>query len=267
MADLFSNTQINSNRLSRFTRKQLEQVPDNEAAKKELERRNKPVQLPKINEELTLVEQILMEMGIECDFKKHKTTEEIASKHGKSVNYINKQLKAGLKVEKEHTTDPNEAEVIALQHLEERPDYYEKLKEVESVDEACWDGYRKNPKKPFKKKGRRTVPNCEKVNESYRLPAQNGQLMHIVHSWRGRTMATQLFFPSGRAPSRLEVVDAIQKVYPESKLLSYRSGDFVSGQPLVSVSSSKSKNYLLNNKTIGESAAWTKKEGKPQAAA
>lgn len=264
MADLFSNTQINTNRLSRFTRKQLEQVPDNEAAKKELERRNKPVQLPKINEELTLVEQILMEMGIECDFKKHKTTEEIASKHGKSVNYINKQLKAGLKVEKEHTTDPNEAEVIALQHLEERPDYYEKLKEVESVDEACWEGYKQLG---FKRKKRKRVPNCVKIDESYRLPAQNGQLMHIIHSWRGRTMSTQLFFPTGRVPSRSEVVDAIQKVYPESKLLSYRSGDFVPGQPLVSVSNSKSKNYLLNNKTIGESAAWTKKEGKPQAAA
>jgi hypothetical protein len=221
----------------------------------------------KSKNKLSLVEQILSEMGIDCDFKKHKTAEEVASKHGKSLKYINSQLKAGIKVEKEHTTDPNEAEVIALQHLEERPDYYEKLQKVETVDEACRKGYEPNPKAPFKKKGKRTVPNCEKVNESYRLPAQNGQLMQIVHSWRGRPMSTQLFFPSGRVPSRTEVVDAIQKVYPESKLLSYRSGDFIPDQPLVSVSNSKSKNYLLNNKTIGESAAWTKKEGKSQAAA
>ena len=269
MSDLFNANHIKQTRLSKFTGEQLKQVPDNKAAQKELKRRNgiKP-ELPKLEEGTSLVEQILSEMGIECDFKKHKTAEEVASKHGKSLKYINSQLKAGIKVEKEHTTDPNEAEVIALQHLEERPDYYEKLQKVETVDEACWKTHEPDPEKPYKMKGGRRVRNCIlKVNESYRLPAQNGQLMQIVHSWRGRPMSTQLFFPSGRVPSRSEVLDAINKVYPETKLLSYRTGDFSQDQPLITVGNSRSKNYLLNNKTIGESAAWTKKEGKPQAAA
>ena len=75
-------------------------------------------------------------------------------------------------------------------------------------------------------------------------------------------MSTQLFFPAGRVPTRSEVSDALNKVYPDSRLLSYRAGDFAPDQPLVQVSNTKSKNYLLNNGTIGESAAWTKKEGK-----
>ena len=75
-------------------------------------------------------------------------------------------------------------------------------------------------------------------------------------------MSTQLFFPAGRVPSRMEVADAINKVYPDSRLMSYRVGDLVADQPLVQVGNSKSKNYLMNNKTIGESAAWTRREGK-----
>lgn len=220
-------------------------------------------------EEMTLVQQILQEMGCGCDMKKHKTPEEIADKHGKSVKYINKQLKAGIKVEHEHTDDEHEAETIALQHLAERPDYYERLKKVEGVNEAkeskkkknkkndddpCWDGYEQIG---MKKKNGKEVPNCVPVKESYRLPAQNGQLMHILHSWRGKMMSTQLFFPAGRVPSRLEVAEAINKVYPDSKLMSYRVGDYAPDQPLVQVANSRSKNYLLNNKTIGEDTeAW-----------
>lgn len=264
----FEISKSNKN-LTRFTDDQLAQLPaENEKVKQAKARR--AVQLPKIKEEMTLVQQILQEMGCGCGMKKHSTPEEIADKHGKSLKYVNKQLKAGIKVESEHTTDEDEAEIIALQHLEERPDYYERLKKVEGVNEAkeskkkdkddpCWKGYEQYG---TKKKNGKEVPNCVPVKESYRLPAQNGQLLHIVHSWRGRTMMTQLFFPAGRVPSRMEVADAINKVYPDSRLLSYRVGDLIADQPLVQVSNSKSKNYLLNNKTIGESAAWTRKEGK-----
>lgn len=215
---------------------------------------------------MTLVQKILSEMGCDCDLKKHDTPEEIAKKHGKSLKYINKQLKAGIKVEHEHTEDKSEAETIALQHLAERPDYYERLKKVEKVNEAketkkekddpCWKGYRQLG---MKKKNGKEVPNCVPVKESFRLPAQNGQLLQIMHSWRGKVMATQLFFPAGRVPTRMEVADVINKVYPDSRLLSYRIGEFAPDQPLVQVTNTKSKNYLLNNKTIGEATErWQK---------
>jgi len=65
-------------------------------------------------------------------FKKFKTPEEIAKKHRLEVEFINNQLKTGIKIEREHTKDKEKAMEIALQHLEEIPDYYTRLKKMES---------------------------------------------------------------------------------------------------------------------------------------
>ena len=63
--------------------------------------------------------------------KSHKTVEQIAQKHKVPVSKIKKQLELGTKVEKEHTKDKELASHIALQHLDELPDYYDRLKSVE----------------------------------------------------------------------------------------------------------------------------------------
>lgn len=63
--------------------------------------------------------------------KPYKTVEEIAKKHKVSVDEIKQQLKIGIKVEKEHTKNSNLAKEIALQHLDEIPNYYDRLKKVE----------------------------------------------------------------------------------------------------------------------------------------
>lgn len=209
-----------------------------------------------------------------------RSVQKIAEKHGVSVATIQKQLKMGIKIEGEHTTNKEEAEGIALQHLAEKPDYYSKLKKVETVqtestivtdllgnpkfefidlvkpytlseirkmkDDPCEDGYEMIG---TKKKNGKTVPNC--VKEAV-LPVQNGQVMQILFSWRGKMMSSQLFFPQVRVPNRREVTDAIVKVYPEAKVLNYKLSSQNVGQPLIQVPNSHSKNYLLNNKTIGE---------------
>jgi hypothetical protein len=46
-----------------------------------------------------------------------------------------KELKAGISVEMEHTEDPETAKRIALDHLSEDPEYYEKLAKAGLVDE------------------------------------------------------------------------------------------------------------------------------------
>ena len=46
--------------------------------------------------------------------------------------YANNQLKTGILVEKEHTENPKIAKAIAKDHLEEIPDYYTRLKKMES---------------------------------------------------------------------------------------------------------------------------------------
>lgn len=49
----------------------------------------------------------------------------------KPSDFDPKKLAEGIKVESEHTSDPKVAEEIAMDHLTEDPDYYEKLKNVE----------------------------------------------------------------------------------------------------------------------------------------
>ena len=59
------------------------------------------------------------------------TIQDIAKKFNKSTKYILDQLRAGILVEREHTNQFEVAIEIALDHLNERPDYYEVLKSAE----------------------------------------------------------------------------------------------------------------------------------------
>src|SRR5574343_75366 len=59
------------------------------------------------------------------------TPEDIARKHGLPVEDIEEQLDMGEKVEMEHTNDPKMAREIAMDHEEEIPDYYDRLKKIE----------------------------------------------------------------------------------------------------------------------------------------
>lgn len=59
------------------------------------------------------------------------TPEQLAKHHGVSVDHINSQLNKGIKVEREHTSDEATAREIALDHLKEFPDYYDRLAKAE----------------------------------------------------------------------------------------------------------------------------------------
>ena len=63
--------------------------------------------------------------------KSHKSPEQLAKKHKVPVSQIKIQLKKGTKVEKEHTKNVELATTIASQHIDELPDYYDKLSKVE----------------------------------------------------------------------------------------------------------------------------------------
>jgi len=64
--------------------------------------------------------------------KSHKTVEQIAKKHRLDVSFVRNQLRMGIPVEHEHTKDKDLATDIALQHLDEIPDYYTRLRKMES---------------------------------------------------------------------------------------------------------------------------------------
>ncbi len=64
--------------------------------------------------------------------KSHKSVEQIAKKHRLEVSFVKKQLEMGIPIEHEHTKDKDLATDIALQHLDEIPDYYTRLKKMEA---------------------------------------------------------------------------------------------------------------------------------------
>ena len=63
--------------------------------------------------------------------KKTHSVEEIAKKHGVSVETIEKQIDIGKKIEMEHTDSEEAAEEIARDHLWEFLNYYKELPKME----------------------------------------------------------------------------------------------------------------------------------------
>jgi hypothetical protein len=72
------------------------------------------------------------ETEVNEQLKPHKTVEQIAKKHRMDVSDIQKQLDMGAPIEHEHTKNQKLATEIALQHLDEIPDYYTRLKKLEA---------------------------------------------------------------------------------------------------------------------------------------
>lgn len=93
---------------------------------------------------------------------------QIADKHGIAIGVVERQLDKGIAIEREHTKDSAIAREIALDHLAEVPDYYDKLKSVEEDADPCWSGYQMVGMKT--KNGQR-VPNCVPENVEEDAPA------------------------------------------------------------------------------------------------
>ena len=72
------------------------------------------------------------ETEVNEQLKPYKTVEQIARKHRMNVSDIQKQLDMGAPIEHEHTKNKKLAVEIALQHLDEFPDYYTRLKKMEA---------------------------------------------------------------------------------------------------------------------------------------
>jgi hypothetical protein len=105
--------------------------------------------------------------------KPYKTVEQIAKKHRMDVSDIQKQLDIGAPIEHEHTNNQKLAVEIALQHLDEIPDYYTRLKKMEAsakkehkkfkdvsenTDALDYDWHT-----PVRERADRYCPKCEKL--------------------------------------------------------------------------------------------------------
>lgn len=75
------------------------------------------------------------EMEAKGESEESACIQDIAAKHGVSIEEIQHQLEMGIKVETEHTDDFDIATKIATDHLNEDPHYYTKLAKMEAENE------------------------------------------------------------------------------------------------------------------------------------
>ena len=80
-----------------------------------------------------------------------------------------------------------------------------------------------------------------KFEEATRLPNYHkvGNIIDCYLAWRGTNYMIKMFFPSVKKPSRKEVQDQLQKVYPGSRLWNYQVSDYDPGAPLLQVGGQK----------------------------
>ena len=101
--------------------------------------------------------------------------------------------------------------------------------------------------KEYKKAGGgwKSVSEETELEEAVRMPAKTGNLIHVMLSWKGKYYSLKMFFPQASLPSRKDVQNQIEKVYPGSRVQSYNVVDYQPGEPFLQT----------------EGAAWTRKEG------
>jgi hypothetical protein len=138
--------------------------------------------------------------------KKYLGKNKDIEKQKKIYNLLLKQLKKGIKVELEHTSDIKKATEIAMDHLSEDPIYYDKLKKS-GIDEGWSEKYKnsidcKNPKgfsqkahcQGKKKKIETKEATSSSSSGSYVTPAAWSKSMS-KKDWRG---ASKTQIPGGK---------------------------------------------------------------------
>ena len=73
------------------------------------------------------------------------------------------------------------------------------------------------------------------VEESTRIRSTVGQIITVMLAWRGSSYNIQMFFPQVSKPSRKQLQDQLQKVYPGAKLWGYQVSTHDPGEPLLQV--------------------------------
>jgi hypothetical protein len=169
--------------------------------------------------------------------KKVPSEKEIAKKHGVSVDAIIKQAEIGSTVEREHVTTHEEAYGIALQHLDEFPDYYKHLLKME-----------KELKAQHKKK--KTVKEMREICEN-----------HVAVA-----MGKEIDDEGGMIMSQLDTIDnAVQRLRGVVKDPDFQLPGWVQSKVTLACDYIDTAADYMTSKTeeyVAEGAAWTKKSGK-----
>ena len=77
------------------------------------------------------------------------------------------------------------------------------------------------------------------IKEATQLKARTGHVIDVYLGGRGKGYMIKMFFPSVKQPSRREVLDQVEKVYPGAKLWSYQVSNYDQGEPLLQIGGRK----------------------------
>ena len=66
----------------------------------------------------------------------------------------------------------------------------------------------------------------ESMTEAVRVPSKTGHIVMVNLGWRGKYYSIKMFFPQMGKPSRKDVQDQIDKVYPGGKLYTFIATDY-----------------------------------------
>jgi len=126
--------------------------------------------------------------------------------------------------------------VVTENHDEEK--YCKKCKKKEKRSECkygpeTWD--------------KMTDDDSDDVNEAVRMPSKTGNIIMVNLTWRGKYYGAKLFFPFTKMPSRKEVQSEIEKIYPGSRVYSFRLCEYEPGQPVIQVTEEEKKKIKRSN--------------------
>ena len=190
--------------------------------------------------------------------KPHKSVEQIAKKHRLDVSFVRRQLKMGIPIEHEHTRDKDLATDIALQHLDEIPDYYTRLKKMEAsakkehkkfkdVNEekkGLWDNIRarRAAGKPRKKPGEKGYPKTLDIEEGLKQARKN---VGASKCWTGKKV-------DPNKPTKMKGGEEVPNCVPEQKDHEYS----MARSELSTISKAANRLKKKVKKGEGEIEAW-----------
>ena len=125
------------------------------------------------------------------------------------------------------------AQIAALENCGIKVENYDNGNGVTFRDYETIDIVKPDPLEPTQS----NIHYEDPLAEASRLPNyQNvGNIIDTYLAWRGKNYMIKMFFPSVVRPSRKEVQDQLQKVYPGSKLWNYQVSDHEPGEPILQV--------------------------------
>jgi len=89
--------------------------------------------------------------------------------------------------------------------------------------------------KSMSKSYRETTKKKKEVKEEKIRINKSGHTYKVVLTWRGKTYMLQMFIPSASRPTRLEIEQEVQKIYPDAKVMSFLPKELEPGEPTMMV--------------------------------